>query len=448
MSTSRTLEGEKVAEIVEISYAPESDALLGFSLDIPSVSSFTDTYTLQLAGWVIGCDRPVKEVAVACDDQVLRCCPVELPRSDVSSVHGPAGAQSGFDTAVGLASLPRAGRLRIDALLDDGTQQPMIEIGYRRAPLNSGFSPEFQPLMITSLFRMGTTRLLRLLSEHPEILVERSYPYETYAASYWLQAFKILTEPANLHESSHPDDFVERRRWIGHNPFHRKPVTEHAAVAKWMGHGSIERVAEFCQRATQDFYRTVAAAQNEGSPRFFAEKHLPSSHVPWMIHDLYHGAREIFLVRDFRDVVCSMLAFNNKRGFAAFDRQKVDTDLEMIELFAIRCAQLSAAWRQREESALLVRYEELVLDPTATMGALLRHAGLDDRERTVNSLIAAADCETSELAFHRTTRSPEESIGRWRHELTPEVATTVNRLLEDSLVAFGYEPAVATPGRC
>ena len=39
--------------------------------------------------------------------------------------------------------------------------------------------------------------------------------------------------------------------------------------------------------------------------------------------ELYPRAREVILVRDFRDMVSSMFAFNAKRGFQGFRRGSV-----------------------------------------------------------------------------------------------------------------------------
>jgi hypothetical protein len=42
--------------------------------------------------------------------------------------------------------------------------------------------------------------------------------------------------------------------------------------------------------------------------------------VPRIARDLYPRANEIFLVRDFRDLICLVLAFNEKRGTVEFGR--------------------------------------------------------------------------------------------------------------------------------
>ncbi len=54
-----------------------------------------------------------------------------------------------------------------------------------------------------------------------------------------------------------------------------------------------------------------------------------------MIREVYPRAQEVILVRDFRDMVASILAYNAKRGYTAFGREHVDNDEEYI----YECAQ-------------------------------------------------------------------------------------------------------------
>ena len=60
---------------------------------------------------------------------------------------------------------------------------------------------------------------------------------------------------------------------------------------------------------------------------FFAEKQVVP-YYSWLAWDLYPRTREIFLVCDWRDVFCSILAFNNKRGMVTFGREIVNSDID------------------------------------------------------------------------------------------------------------------------
>ena len=86
------------------------------------------------------------------------------------------------------------------------------------------------------------------------------------------------------------------------------------------------------QAAVESFYREYASTRNRTTPAFFAEKIVPAGHVRRIMRLLYPQAREIFLVRDPRDILASVLAFNARHGFADFGRERVETDEQLVGL--------------------------------------------------------------------------------------------------------------------
>lgn len=158
-----------------------------------------------------------------------------------------------------------------------------------------------------------------------------------------------------------------------------------------------------------------------------------------LTHELYPEAREIFLVRDFRDMVCSVLAFNEKRGYQAFWRELVDTDEEYVtRIVRVRLMELYRQWQARADRTCLVRYEDLVQRPLEVLPEILAYLGLDGGSEVAEKMLAAAAVETPELRDHRTAPDAAASIGRWRRDLTPELQAVCRRELGDLLEAFGY----------
>jgi hypothetical protein len=91
-----------------------------------------------------------------------------------------------------------------------------------------------------------------------------------------------------------------------------------------------------------------------------AEKHL-ADNLPWLVWELYPHAKELFLVRDFRDVFSSMLAFNQRSGRRVFGPAHVESDEELAYFLRdSRLRYLSNSWPKREERAHLIRYEDLI----------------------------------------------------------------------------------------
>jgi hypothetical protein len=154
----------------------------------------------------------------------------------------------------------------------------------------------------------------------------------------------------------------------------------------------------------------------------------------------YPQASAVHVVRDGRDVVCSLL----ERAWLSTGRSGVDdARLEygagarfwvepdrVAEFEAASDATRAAwAWRSYLEAARTgggtrtfeLRYESIAANAEAAAGALAEHLGVD-REPLVRGL----------QRFH------DRSIGRFRRDLTPEQLADVEREAGDLLAALGY----------
>jgi hypothetical protein len=324
-------------------------------------------------------------------------------------------------------------------MLADGARANAVLISGERRPLETGYAPRLQPLLVNSFGRTGTTLLMRMLAAHPAVVVYDRPPYEVRGGKYWMHVLKTLAAPTDARKRvGAPMEFHLEPLAAGGNPFYSATFAAWPEVEAWSGSAYVEDLAAFCQRSTDGWYLATAAAQGQAlAPLvYFAEKHFPDAY-PRLMRDLYPGARELFLVRDFRDMIASMQAYNARNGAGDFGRDKAGSDEAWLAYLRQNFLVLRAAWRDRGEPGSLVRYEDLVRDPAATVPPLLTFLGLDAAPETVASLSAAADAP--ELRGHGTTGSPEESIGRWRIDLSPEMRRAVEETFGDLLREFGYE---------
>jgi hypothetical protein len=187
-------------------------------------------------------------------------------------------------------------------------------------------------------------------------------------------------------------------------------------------------------------------ALGKENPRYFAEKILPYQVIPDLLSEMYPQARELILVRDFRDLLSSVLAFNRKRGYQAFGRDKRDSDLEYVKTTLFRSANsLLKRWRQHPDTTHLVRYEDLVLDPRDTLGGILRYLNLDDSDRAIEETLDRASRDADGSMQHRTVKDPAASIGRWQKDLPDELKAACNEALSPILAEFGYKTRVRVP---
>jgi hypothetical protein len=283
-----------VTEITRVQMLPlDRDRLLGFCVDSPVSTTARDAYEFECAGWVLGKTTPALGVQLVGNDGAIRRIPIGLPRPDLMEYHPEAAgaAHAGWSSPVSVLGMNAEFELCVQAVLkNDPRPVPLARIQGRRRPMTRCCEPGIQPLMVTSLARTGTTWLMRLLAQHPEIVAHRSYPYEVAPLQYWMQFLGAITDPdAPSSSKLAPPD----AQWRVGRPFSNASDLLAPAMHALFGRRCIEHAAEFFCRCAEDFYREIAVRQHQIAPVFFAEKHHPYE-VPGIVWELYPKARELF----------------------------------------------------------------------------------------------------------------------------------------------------------
>jgi hypothetical protein len=438
-----------LVEIADVSASElDPEQLLEAGIEAPSSSSESATYGFELRGWAVGRRVPVSSVELVHPGVRRRRVSLELRRADLAVAHPGLGwaESSGFEAQINALRLPTDFRVSVDAVLADGDRATIGTICGTRSPLRSGFESQLDPLVVTTLGRTGTTLLMQLLHAHPAIVVYRPFEHEPRAMGYWLDLLTALADPESYKRQLVPP--IERKEgwWLGaDSPLVGKEIPD-AEIERWVGVGAVEATAEFCQRQIEAVYQRIASMSGS-DPAYFAEKYGPGW-LPPFAWELYPAAREVIVVRDFRDVLCSILAFNSKRGFDSFGRQRAETDQQFVTFFGERVDDLLEAWRRRRGNAHLLRYEDLVLHPAETLDRLLAYLGLERGEKTITSMLGTLAQTSPRMEMHRTTPEAEASIGRWRRDLDPDLQRASEETFRPALEEFGYlsEAAPAAAG--
>ena len=432
--------------VVEVKDVVRSSAPAGIAahgIDHPCRGHVGDEYAITVAGWVIGASHRALEVEILAGGRLVKTTYIDIVRPDVAVVDPVLSrGATGYWARVGVLGLPPRFELEVRAVLDDGSRVTLGHAIVEHAPVDAGSSPLFRPIMVTSLGRMGTTWLLHLLSGHPAIVAHRSYPYELSVGRLWAHQLRVLAAPADYVSSHTPDTFAGDLWNVGPNPFYGEMVRKSPELQRWLGRSHVDELASFARRTIDGFYAELARLQGQDPDGYFIEKFLPD-HLPILMWEMYPRARELFLVRDIRDVICSMIAFNAKRGTRSFRRDEAADDRDFVTLVAQDLEILRDNWEQRSDCAQLVRYEDLVRAPHQVLSRILRYLELEDDPMTVDRMVRRAAEPSPDLDGHKTSVGPAESIGRWRCDLAPALVAECDRHMAGLLAAFGYEASAA-----
>jgi hypothetical protein len=264
--------------------------------------------------------------------------------------------------------------------------------------------------------RVGSTLLLQLLATCNEVVLERRYPEgERRYLSYCIRMAEWAATPwdPKVHPGVTELMFGPTDQG-GPIPF-EPTLVDPVRLGPLMLLGMWGAISKELRRSTP-------------GAQFYAEKLvgdgrlLANSDIPLQVIDL---------VRDPRDVFCSIRSFTG--GTAGFGRTDGQTDDEFLR-------QMVSAHLQRLQlirttpphvDRILIRYEDLVGDFAAQADRLARWLGLRLDPATV-----LADYE--QRNHHRTTPSVEESVGRWRRELSADQSRNIWDVLGGELELLGY----------
>ena len=197
------------------------------------------------------------------------------------------------------------------------------------------------------------------------------------------------------------------------------------------------RASSTSQAAFIDAFATRVLA-DAGKVRWAEKTPQNIRHLDW-ITTHFPKARFVHIIRDGRDVVCSMRTHPDWRWVdGAWQKVLVERPLEW---YARRWLDDTAAGMARREDPRYteIRYEQLVTDPAAVLLAVCEGIEVEADEAWLASTAAsAADSGRTKRPDYEGALSGA-SVGRWREDLTADERQEVERLCGPRLRALGYE---------
>jgi hypothetical protein len=301
-----------------------------------------------------------------------------------------------------------------------------------------GGEPPLIPILVDSMGRDGSTLTMQLLGSAREIAFDRIYPFEQRYLSYLLAIARVIqvdewdTDTWNLNRLVMPAETIDRSGLVGPVPWQARRLLDggdHPDTEAWRSIFDL-LWGEFSRRA-----RSAARSEHE-DPALPVTHYAEKAVACWMLdHEFLDQVRLLALLRDPRDAWISTVAFHQRmeaEGWGGFMNLREGEGVSDYLSTYIAGQRARMRWMSTlGDGALLIRYERLVVDPPAESKRL---GGWLDIE-----LKADAIEESGWLDTHVTTRSPAESIGRWRREMSADVAELFAREMTPELEAHGYD---------
>ena len=281
------------------------------------------------------------------------------------------------------------------------------------------------PIFVLGSGRSGTTVAASLINRLPGVHIAKE-------TGFIAQSVEQLRDIANPKSRRQLIDVVNS--WL--------------VVETWSGRASEDGFAEFCHRHQIDGPSAfIHYVWQIDSPTPWEQLNFIGDNtplyvlsIPWLL-ELFPGARFVHMVRDPRDVVCSVLAMR----FGADD--PVVAAMEWHH--ALGCW-LMAERMIPPENRIEIRYEDLCQSAESTLRKLIHWLRADDTPLNMESTLKVADNagggtfqSVAALAHHQRLQEPLNAgrIGRYRTELSGKDIARIEAVAQNGMLACGYQPA-------
>jgi hypothetical protein len=430
---------DSIVSIESVAPSLDPHALIAESgVEFPTSGWRDATYSFPVQGWIVGKEHRATSVSVSDEYGPRLMMPVGVERSDLVESEGRSEwpRNCGFASRVNTIELPQKFRVWLVARFEDAEPARLAVIEGTRNSLPVHTEAKFQPIMMTTLGRSGSTWLLSLLGHHPEITAFQPQTTEARAASYFADVLRTLSRPSG-YMATLRGYVVGTQEWLGTNAV--RPLHEYERdkdLLEWMGKTHVEELIAFVAQRLDALYAQISAKEGKAEATRFVEK-CPPNGPQTMLSEIYPNAREILLIRDFRDYVCSVRSY--RYGWKE-SRARYSSDEEWVTDSLARQAQALRIYRRYRPDAMVLKYEDLVTRTEETLDSLFTYLGVESGPAMVRAVLDRTEAlsDRSITRDHQTSGGPAQSIGRWKRDLDPSLQKVCEEVFGQALREFGY----------
>jgi len=272
--------------------------------------------------------------------------------------------------------------------------------------------------------RSGTTLLRLMLNNHPEVTVPPECGF-----AMWLHEIYVNTDFSDM---TSIDDFLEKLSTV------KKIETWKINLAE-LKTFLIKNQPKNYQEIVPLIYRHYANSINN-HPKWLGDKNNFYISYIETIKKLLPDSKQIYIVRDGRDVACSYKDLASKK-YDSIYAPKLPSEIKEIATEWLNNNRLIK--HEVDNGALLIRYEDLLHSPEVELNKVCEVLGLTYSSQLLNYHInnRIQEQEPKEfLQWKSKTLSPPDqgNIGKYRNILTKEEIQTFECIAGELLEEFGY----------
>ncbi|RXH16963.1 sulfotransferase [Bradyrhizobium guangzhouense] len=409
-------------------------------IDGPKIGESTEAPCIELTGWAVHASQQFREIRAIGKYVDVRA--MRYPRPGVVSAFKDRFAVNeycGFYVHLWACDIADDPHIEVQAITEDGATITIaqFEIDATRPSRSQFYSSETDVpaiLIVSNVGRSGSSLLMGSLLKHPSVVGSRSPSYESHLIQGHVARLKLeimYTYPmVYFYRPWYNDDIrgmelygITRSELPTVQPFlinqhmenFSKLVSSYARDVLSTGNRTDVFV---CEKATQPAQRDVARFLSWYWPRY----------------------REIVLVRDPRDLICSYVAFDAARGIEGrgFSEGLQTNPEAFFERIGRSYQELALRVSHSGPSLMVVTYESLILEPRTTMRRICDWLGIDNSHATMEALLNKSDLQFEMGAKHVTSGDPRETIGRWKRDLPQSYLPLIDKYVRDAATFFGY----------
>ena len=282
-----------------------------------------------------------------------------------------------------------------------------------------------KPFFILGSGRNGSTLLGSILNQHSKIVItpeEYSLPYVIikYKLLNWLKwenIIKIIT--------AHFFEKQNNVRWrLEYDDLYSNLIR-------------LPKNERTLQRVVDEIYIFFINEKNKNSFEVWGDKTPKITEFTKYIYPIYPDSKYVFLLRDGRDVISSIL----KRRKPISKK----SNKEILDYAVWKWNNSIAMWewlkKQSDNQNLHITfYEDLVTDTEKTIKAVTNHIGFNYENNMLNFQESINFMGVEKMAHHQNLKNPinPQSIGKWQKELTKEELNYIMPKIRHNLVKYRY----------